>query len=181
MNVINYAINHSIKFAQKRHNFAYLEDEYDLSVNSIDGVTEAAIKQNGTTKVIKAIKSVRTADSEIVNSRLVSLSGVTSSSEMIFLVNTGEKYFAYQGDKRVTEDFKLIAYSWLPELTEDSDSNIFTEFHSDWLLHSALMHLNIYVREDEKIELRSQFLSTQWQTVLNWDSQRHSAQDYDLE
>jgi hypothetical protein len=64
---------------------------------------------------------------------------------------------------------KLLAYTWLPQYSADSDTDFLTEHASTWLIYSSLGHLNFYLKEDQRVQLSTAILSTAWQAVITWN------------
>lgn len=65
---------------------------------------------------------------------------------------------------------KLFLTVGLPKLVLDSDTNFLLEHAWDYISLAALQRLNIFLKEDERLNVTASQLSILWQSVVNWDT-----------
>jgi hypothetical protein len=71
----------------------------------------------------------------------------------------------------VAQMLHLDVIQWMPEYVETTiESDFFLESCHDWMFYQTLIHLNYFLKEDERIPISDAMMKQAWEAVVNWDT-----------
>jgi hypothetical protein len=82
-----------------------------------------------------------------------------------------------------TVDVHFDAYLWLPDYSEEVDTDFLLEFCEDFMLFRSVYQLNLALKEDMRIPVSKEALADSWRSVVEWNSELtfNSAEDASLD
>ena len=193
-NMVPIAVNNAIMKAQRQHDFEWCKGVFSVECKPVGLVSNARNELGQTVlakRVIKAFGTVQPTghnDKSIPYlSRTSAIADATSLSKNAGMtmctpavIHDGLKvYVTPEPSKAYVAYFYGVL--WLPKLVSDVDTNFLLDFGFDYLLYSALLELNFFIKEDERFNISKSMLAESWSTLLDWDSSLVSPTETEIE
>jgi len=86
---------------------------------------------------------------------------------------------AYQSLSSLNIILDVIAFQ--PDLVNDTDQDFFCNYCNPWLTQASINGLNVYLKEDERLQLQAAGLEKMWTAILAWDAALDGEDDGDLQ
>jgi hypothetical protein len=198
------AINDARRAAQRDHNFKMLHGKAFISIdqNGTDYLTGCKTTPGGATpQLMKTINKVWNYSTSVVgantyytktSSLTFDASGsqsrdypVTSAVGESLSASTSARQFAYlegttlcYNGATTASTFMVDGIKWAGDLTGSETTDIFINFFSDWVMWTALMSLNVFVKDDQRVTISGQLLSRAWDSVREMDGNIANSGDW---
>lgn len=183
--------NRTMLWAQRSHDFEYCRVKQTLLVNGVTGgnLTTLPIPIKKVERIFTAggAQADFTDRMTVVNryTRKPSIDGISAEEVRITVPTTRQPLTVYQLGTFIYTMFPLpplyaipsndYTYSldtvkWQAPLVNPADDNFFLTYCNDWMLFRTLTELNVYLKEDTRVEIDQKKTDEAWAAVLSWDA-----------
>lgn len=186
------AANQAQTWAQRAHTFEMLRSRVNVTVNGVTGgqlpssvnnVERVFVEDRSvmldyidrSTNAARYYRIVNVRDFSTETTRIASTALLNQpyscylEADRLYIFPTIPPLFGVPSANIVVS---LDTVNWLPTLVDDSDSNFLLEVAQDFMLWRTLYYLNGFLKEDERVKINQELMSTAWDELLSYDKKQ---------
>lgn len=69
-----------------------------------------------------------------------------------------------------TTTITLDVTQWLPDYSADGDEDFLLKECFDWALYQTAIHANMFLKEEQRVQLNKSYADDLWKTVVDWNT-----------